>query len=196
MSMMLTDLLPVGVPAQALIFGLISAASLPLGALVALVWIPRPRITAALMAFGGGALLAALPLGLVGAAMRRHDFYALAVGCLLGCVVFVVLNQIVNERGGFLRSFATTSEDLAKLQSEHVRSLAERLSSLPIFRALPPSLIADLLPQVQERTYQPGTTIIRQGEPGDGFFVIERGEVDFIDERAAGWKMGTLDDEH
>jgi CRP-like cAMP-binding protein len=191
---MLAELLPAGVPAQAFIFGLISAASLPLGALVTLFWIPRPRITAALMAFGGGALLAALTLDLVGEAMRKHEFYALAVGCLLGCVVFVVLNQIVNERGGFLRSFATTSEYLAKLKSEHVRSLAERLSSVPIFRALPPDLIADLLPQVQERTYQPGTTIIRQGEPGDGFFVIERGEVDFIDERAGGRKMRTLYD--
>jgi hypothetical protein len=38
---MLADLLPAGAPTQALIFGLISAASLPLGALVALVWIPR-----------------------------------------------------------------------------------------------------------------------------------------------------------
>src|ERR1700730_4707437 len=175
--LMLTDLLPAGAPAQALIFGLISAASLPLGALVALFWIPRPRVTAALMAFGGGALLAALTLDLVGDAMRRHDFCALAVGCLLGCVAFVGLNQIVNARGGFLRSFATTSEYLAKLKSAHVRSLAERLSSVPMFRALPPDLIADLLPQVQERTYQPGTTIIRQGEPGDGLFVIERGEV-------------------
>jgi CRP-like cAMP-binding protein len=175
-------------------FGLISAASLPLGALVVLFWIPRPRITAAMMAFGGGALLAALTLDLVGEAMRKHEFYALAMGCLLGCVVFVVLNQIVNERGGFLRSFATTSEYLAKRKSEHVRSLAERLSSVPMFRALPPHLIADLLPQVQERTYQPGTTIIRQGEPGDSFFVIEQGEVDFIDERNNGRKMRTLYD--
>jgi CRP-like cAMP-binding protein len=190
----LIDLLPRGVPSQALIFGLICAASLPLGALVALCWIPRPRVTAAMMAFGGGALLAALTLDLVGEAMRRHDFYALAVGCLLGCLVFVVLNQVVNARGGFLRSFATTSEFLAQRKSEHVRSLAERLSSVPMFRALPPDLIADLLPQVQERNYQPGTTIIRQGEPGDSFFVIEQGEVDFIDERDGGRKMRTLYD--
>jgi CRP-like cAMP-binding protein len=190
----LIALLPEGIPAQAFIFGLISAASLPLGALVALHWIPRPRVTAAMMAFGGGALLAALSLDLVGEAMRKHDFYALAAGCLLGCVVFVVLNQIVNKQGGFLRSFATTVEYLTKRKSEHVRSLAERLSSVPMFRALPPELIGDLLPQVQERTYQPGTTIIRQGEPGDSLFVIEQGEVDFIDERGGGRKMRTLHD--
>src|SRR4029077_17994941 len=105
---MLAELLPAGVPAQAFMFGLISAASLVLGALVALFWIPRPRVTAAMMAFGGGALLAALTLDLVGEAMRKGDFYALAVGCLLGCVLFVVLNQVVTAQGGFLRSVATT----------------------------------------------------------------------------------------
>jgi CRP-like cAMP-binding protein len=187
------SLIPESVPAQAFIFGLISAASLPLGALVALVWIPRARVTAAMMAFGGGALLAALTLDLVGEAMRKGDFYALAAGCLLGCMLFVVLNQIVNERGGFLRSVATTIQYLARRKTEHVRSLAERLGSVPLFRALPPAVIGDLLPQVQERTYQPGTTIIRQGEPGDSFFVIERGEVDVIDERG-GRKVGTLRD--
>ena len=190
----LAALIPESVPAQAFMFGLISAASLVLGALVALVWIPRPRVTAAMMAFGGGALLAALTLDLVGEAMRKGDFYALAVGCLLGCVLFVVLNQIVNAQGGFLRSVATTMQYLSKRKSEHVRSLAARLSSVPMFRALPPDLIGELLPQIQERTYQPGTTIIRQGEPGDSFFVIERGEVAVIDERGGGRTVGTLRD--
>jgi hypothetical protein len=40
---MLAPPIPEGMPAQAFMFGLISAASLPLGALVALVWIPRPH---------------------------------------------------------------------------------------------------------------------------------------------------------
>jgi CRP-like cAMP-binding protein len=190
---MLAALVPEGLSAQAFMFGLLSAASLPLGAFVALVWIPRPRVSAALMAIGGGALLAALTLDLVGEAIRKGDFYALAVGCVLGCVLFVVLNQIVNERGGFLRNAATTIRYLTKRKCEHMRSLAERLSAVPLFRALPPNVMGELLPQVQERTYQPGTTIIRQGEPGDSFFVIEHGAVDVIDERA-GRMIGTLQD--
>jgi len=92
--------------AQALIFGLISAVSLPLGAFVALVWAPRPRVVAALMAFGGGALLAALTLDLVGEALHKNAFYALAGGCLVGCLLFVILDQIVNQQGGFLRHAA------------------------------------------------------------------------------------------
>jgi CRP-like cAMP-binding protein len=184
--------IPESMPLQAFMFGLISAASLPLGALVALVWVPRPVVSAALMAFGGGALLAALTLDLVGEALRKGDFYSLAAGCLIGCGLFIVLNQIVNERGGFLRSAATTISYLTKRKSEHMRSLANRLSRVPLFRALPPEVMGDLLPQIQERTYHPGTTIIRQGEPGDSLFIIETGAVDVIDERAGGAKIGAL----
>lgn len=183
-----------GVALQALIFGLISAASLPLGALTALVWTPRPRAAAALMAFGGGALLAALTLDLVGEALHRGAFYSLAGGCLLGCLMFVTLNQIVNNQGGFLRKAATTVDYLTKQKSVHVRSLAERLSRVPLFRELPPDVIGELLAQVQERTYHPGTTIIRQGEPGDSFYVIEHGEVDVIDEKAGGTRLSILHD--
>jgi hypothetical protein len=39
-----------------------------------------------------------------------------------------VLNHGVNARGGFLRKAAITVRSLTKVKSEHVRSLAERLS--------------------------------------------------------------------
>ena len=77
---------------EAFIFGLISAASLPLGAIAAMYWIPKKRVLAAMMAFGGGALLSALTIDLVGEALRKGEFYPLALGCILGGALFVVLN--------------------------------------------------------------------------------------------------------
>ena len=71
-------------PLQAFMFGLISAASLPLGALVAYVWSPGNRVIAGMMAFGSGALLAALTIDLVAEALERGDFFPLAIGCLVG----------------------------------------------------------------------------------------------------------------
>lgn len=50
----------------AFILGLISASSLPMGAVTALFWIPHERMVASMMAFGAGALLAALTIDLVG----------------------------------------------------------------------------------------------------------------------------------
>jgi|SRR5690242_8775834 CRP-like cAMP-binding protein len=179
---------------KAFLFGVISAASLPLGAVAAMWWAPRPRAVAGMMAFGGGALLAALSLDLVANTVRLGAFYPLAAGCLIGCGLFAGLNHLVNSRGGFLRNAATTIQYLTKAKSAHVRSLATRLSALPLFQKLPPRVIADLLPQVQERTYRPGTTIVRQGEPGDSFFVIDQGEIDVIDDRGGGRVIRTLGD--
>src|SRR5262249_1211635 len=124
--------------ARAFTLGVISAVSLPLGAIAAIAWTPRPRTVAGMVAFGGGALLAALPIALVAETVRRGAFYPLASGCLIGCALFAALNQIVNARGGFLRKAATTVRYLTKLKGEHVRSLAERLSQVPLFQKLPP----------------------------------------------------------
>jgi len=84
---------------QAFLFGLLSAASLPLGSVTARFWTPGNRIVAAMMAFGGGALLSALTIDIVGNALRQGQFYPLALGCILGGLLFVVLNQIGNNKG-------------------------------------------------------------------------------------------------
>ena len=93
---------------QAFVAGIVSAASLPLGALAARFWSPHNRIIAAMMAFGAGALLAALTIDLVGEALERGDFWPLATGCLIGGFLFVALNHLLNAQGGFLRKVGTT----------------------------------------------------------------------------------------
>ena len=76
--------MPESIPLQAFIIGLIRAATLPLGAIVARFWSPGNRVIAAMMAFGGGALLAALTTDLVGEALERDHYFQLAAGCLIG----------------------------------------------------------------------------------------------------------------
>ncbi len=124
-------------PLQAFIFGLVSAASLPLGALVAYVWSPGNRVIAAMMAFGSGALLAALTIDLVAEALERGDFFPLAVGCLSGGVLFVVLNHLLNSQGGFLRKVGTKINHLRRAQRRDYRRVFRRLSLSPLFSALP-----------------------------------------------------------
>ncbi|MBI2206878.1 MAG: cyclic nucleotide-binding domain-containing protein [Candidatus Rokubacteria bacterium] len=184
--------MPESVAARAFIFGLISAASLPIGSLLAMFWTPRDRVVAALMAFGGGALLAALTLDLVGEAMKKGDFYPLAAGCLAGGALFVVLNQVVNDRGGFLRKAATTVSHLKRRKSQRLRRLFERISAVPHLRSLPPAMVRELLPSIVTRTYPKGAVIIHQGDPGDSVFIIEEGSVDIVDERAGGRKIAAL----
>ena len=90
---------------QGLLWGLLSAVSLPLGAALGL-WRPPPkRVTAALMAFGGGALLFALTIELFGHALHAASegggkitlpgiaLAAMAAGAV-GGVLFQTLNRM------------------------------------------------------------------------------------------------------
>ncbi len=67
----------------ALYMGLISAASLPMGAATSAFWRPTDRAIAFLIAFGGGALLAALTIDLVGRSVAAGHFYKLATAIRL-----------------------------------------------------------------------------------------------------------------
>lgn len=174
---------------RALFFGLLSALSLPLGALTSRFWTPNNRALAALMAFGAGALLSALTIDLVGEALRKGEFYPLAAGCVLGGLLFVMLNQVVNNKGGFLRKAATTVRYLRRKKAQEYKILFKKLSRIPLFNHLPPDEIHELIPYIGSRTYGQGRTIIRQGDPGDSLFIVESGEVEIVDEKGG---IGTI----
>ena len=166
-----------GALTEALIFGLISAVSLPLGAIVARFWVPSDRAIAALMAFGAGALLSALTIDLVGNALEEGEFFALAGGAILGGALFVALDQLVNKKGGFLRKSATTFRYLRRLKAKKLQELFKSLSESPFFTRLPAAEIAALVPSIDSRSYPASSTIIRQGDPGDSLFIVESGRI-------------------
>jgi len=62
--------------------------------------------------------------------------------------------------------------------------MAERSSALtylkqvPIFRTLPAGQLEFIARSIKERVYEPGAVIVKQGEPGVGFFLIADGRVD------------------
>lgn len=173
--------MPESVGMQAFIFGLISAASLPLGAIVARFWSPGNRVIAAMMAFGGGALLAALTIDLVGEALERGDFFPLATGCIIGGLLFVVLNQWLNSRGGFLRKLGTSITHLKQVRRRDFRRIFKRLSHSPVFSALPPEEIRHLVPMFEHRHFEAGEVLMQQGESGDAFYLIDEGQVAVVD---------------
>ena len=113
--------------------GTISAISLPLGSLAGIIFKPKPVITAGFTAFGAGALLAALSIELIAptvmqivgqstnplgmASDKSHAVFnmsALIAGCILGGVLFFVLDEAVNSRGGFIRKISTIISFLKK----------------------------------------------------------------------------------
>jgi CRP-like cAMP-binding protein len=107
-------------------------------------------------------------------------------------VLFIVLNQIVNAQGGFLRKAATTVSHLKRTKRRRLRRLFEQISAVPLLRRLPPQLVREMLPSIVTRTYAKGAAIIRQGDPGDSVFIIEDGHIDIVDDRAGGKRIAVL----
>ena len=66
------------------------------------------------------------------------------------------------------------------------------MSRVPLFHNLPPGEIQTLLPYVNIRLYKKGQPIIRQGDPGDSFFIIDQGKVEVIDEKNDKRLLATL----
>ena len=110
----------------AFLIGAIATISLPLGAITGISFNPGAKITAALTAFGAGALLAALSVELIAPTVmdivgqsgsdahkqheKSHALYnmgALIVGCLAGGFLFYTLDELINSKGGIIRKVAS-----------------------------------------------------------------------------------------
>lgn len=167
---------------DAFLFGIISAVSLPLGALLALRWTPKPKVIASMMAIGAGALLAALTIDLVAVSVDKGHFYPLAIGMVIGGIFFVLLNKIVNSKGGFLRKTATIITHITSKKNDRQKKLYERLSKIGFFHNLSPSSAQSLIPHLNRYRYREGKIMVHESDPGDNFYLIENGEAIVMDD--------------
>lgn len=167
---------------DAFLFGIISAVSLPLGALLALKWTPKPKVLASMMAIGAGALLAALTIDLVAVSVEKGHFYPLAIGMITGGVFFVLLDKIVNSKGGFLRKTATILTHITSKQSKRQKKLFQQLSKVKFFHNLTPSQAQLIIPYLHRYLYRQGKIMVHEADPGDLFFIIESGSAIVMDD--------------
>jgi CRP-like cAMP-binding protein len=165
---------------SAALFGLISSLSLPLGALLGISWQPRDRMMAVFLAFGGGALLAALTLDLVGSALDHGHFQALAAGAIGGGVVFKLLNHLINRKGGYLRKPSTAITYWRGRANQRLRQIVNSAKRIQIVHDLDDRDIELLLPHVLLREFADGTVLYRPGDPSGNGYIIETGRVDLI----------------
>lgn len=58
--------------------------------------------------------------------------------------------------------------------------ICEFLRAVDLFRTLTPTQLTDVAEKMKKRRFDAGETIIREGEPGEEFYLISDGEVDVI----------------
>ncbi len=165
----------------AFFIGLISAASLPLGALTTLVWSPSDRSIAWLIAFGAGALLSAVTIDLFAPAVRAGMFIPAAIGAIIGSLIYLILNHQLNQQGGFLRKTATTIQYFRSRQKKQNRQFFKSLNRLPLFQELPDNERAVLLKHIKIVNYPAGTILYHHSDIQNKLFIIQNGEVKLRD---------------
>ncbi len=164
-------------------FGIISAISLPIGVLIAFVWKPKPRILASIMAIGAGALLAALSIDLIATSLTNGRNYPLAIGMISGGILFVLINRLIDTKGGFLRKTATTLTHIHSKNKILQEIFYQRLSKVSFFHNLSPARAHLITPYLNRYLYRQGKIIVHEGDPGDNFYIIEKGSAIVMDDK-------------
>jgi ZIP family zinc transporter len=125
---------------EAALWGLITAGSLLVGAAIAAVAKPKERWIGLTMAFGSGALIAAVAYELVIEAFET-DFALAATGFAAGALAFYVGDWLIDRRGGHGRKSVSGADQLAGSASAIV--LGTVLDGIPESFVLGASLFQD-----------------------------------------------------
>lgn len=182
---------------EAFLWGIVSALSLPLGAILGLWLRPRRKISSSLMAFGAGSLLFALTIELFGHVPHHVDVHgspalaAAIIGAICGGLFFEGLTQLLNHKGGYLRRLAYARKYLVRLRLLRARKLLAQLSQIETLRGVQPEDMADLIAKVSRQSYPADAAIIREGEDADALYFILFGEVE-VTSRGSGGTAKTL----
>jgi zinc transporter ZupT len=175
----------------AVALGALSAVSLPLGSVIGLRTNLRPIYISTLAAFGAGALIAALTIELVaptvnalqGGGEADHggnvitNFYSLIIGLVMGGIVYYVLDQLVNAKGGFLRKKATTITYFRMVEKRRLKKILKDISKFSLLQNLEPEHIDTLVSMVRPVAYVDREVIGHQGEMIKDIIFIVNGKV-------------------
>lgn len=175
----------------ACLLGALSAASLPLGSWIGLKFRFTSSQLSFLAAFGAGALLAALSVELIapttmalvaGESGAHGDpktaFFALIIGCIIGGALYVLLDKVVNNKGGFLRKTSTLLAYYNKEKTKEQERFLDEISRHPLFQNFPPEHIETLMSELEPVEFKDGEKIIHEGEPAKNAFIITKGEIE------------------
>jgi len=169
---------------NAFLWGFVSAVSLPLGTIIALRFRPGRFVTSSLMAFGAGALLFALSIELFGASLHHMEsegrMYVVVIilGAVLGGLLFDFCNQMLNNRGAFLRKWSTTKRHLSRHRIKNIQGVLAQLSRIKMFQSLSPAEMASLVQNLRSFDFEAGADVFKEGDTGDSLYIIVSGEAE------------------
>lgn len=157
-------------------WGILSAISLIIGAVIGVLRNPKKEIRAALMAYGSGALIEALSIELFahivhmandsGSHRRLSEdspgkpLVYVAMGmAILGGSIFAGLNQILNDAGGFARHASSLKQQVGRRRLIFYARLANKLKSVPMFAKLETQELREIASKMKKEIFGEGEHI-------------------------------------
>jgi len=171
----------------ACLLGALSGASLPLGSWIGIKFKFRSAQLSFMAAFGAGALLAALSVELIAPTTMgliandsshgdpRTAFFALIIGCVTGGMLYVLLDKLVNKKGGFLRKTSTLLHYYNKQKTSEQEHLLDEISRFPLFQSFPAEHIETLMSSMEPVDFKDGDIVVREGEMASDAYIITEG---------------------
>lgn len=165
-------------PLDALLQGFLGASSLLIGAVLGICWKPGRVVTAAIMAFGSGTLLAAIAFDITEPVYQEAGFWPVLLGFLLGGALFTAIINYIDDQGGFIRHPSSSRRFFYHHRQEETSEVLDRISHVEMLHSLSPSEVQAIIPLLRPLSVEPGTMLCREGDPGDAMFMIVEGEAD------------------
>ena len=171
--------------------GAVSAVSLPLGSIVGLKVRFHSKYIAIFTAFGAGALIAALSVELVapialaltghGHAVSGSDplsnFFALVIGGVIGGALFVLLDNLINSKGGYLRKTSSTLAHMEKHRRKEVREAMKGVLETRPFDVLSGEMVQVIAGMLRPVDFRENESILGPGDEPTSAYIILEGEV-------------------
>jgi CRP-like cAMP-binding protein len=167
-------------PLDALLQGLLGASSLLIGAILGICWKPGRVITAAIMAFGSGTLLAAIAFDITQPVYEAAGFWPILIGFVLGGTFFTVIINYIDDRGGFIRHPSSSRRFFYHHRQEATSEVLDQIAHVEMLHSLSPSEVQAIIPLLKTLSVEPGTVLCREGDPGNAMFMIVSGEADIF----------------
>jgi CRP-like cAMP-binding protein len=160
--------------------GILGASSLLLGAGLGILWQPQRALSAAIMAFGSGTLLAAIAFDITRRVHQEGGFLPLLVGFFVGGTLFTLVTRYIDSQGGFLRHPSSSRRYLYNQRQAATSDILDRLSHIEIMQNMTPSEVQAIVPMLQSRFADPGDVLCQEGEPGDSLYMILEGKAEVL----------------
>ncbi|MEM6436326.1 MAG: cyclic nucleotide-binding domain-containing protein, partial [Cyanobacteria bacterium P01_D01_bin.115] len=165
-------------PLDALFQGFLGASSLLIGAGLGICWKPGRVITAAIMAFGSGTLLAAIAFDITQPVYEKAGFWPILIGFILGGALFTIIINYIDDQGGFIRHPSSSRRFFYHHRQEETSEVLDEIAHVEMLHNLSPSEVQAIIPLLKALSVEPGTMLCQEGAPGDAMFVIVDGEAD------------------